>query len=99
VFTSNEVGPEEASAMAASQRPITLAALNERTTTAIWRSIPSWFLVAGNDNAIPPATQRFEAERARSHAVEIKSGHAAMVSHPAAVSDLILEATHHAYSG
>ena len=29
-----------------------------------WKKIPSWYLVATEDRAIPPATQRFMAERA-----------------------------------
>ena len=29
-----------------------------------WKTIPSWYLVATLDKAIPPATQRFMAQRA-----------------------------------
>jgi pimeloyl-ACP methyl ester carboxylesterase len=92
-FTSNEVSPATARAMAKSQRPLSLTSLTEKTTGAAWRTIPSWFLVASKDHAISPATQRFEAQRAGSHIVEISSGHAAMVSHPDAVTALIVAAT------
>ncbi len=55
-------------------------------------AIPSWYLVAREDRAIPPATQRFMAARARASTVEIDSSHAAQVAHPDAVTDLILAA-------
>lgn len=37
------------------------------------------------------------AERAESHTVEVGSAHAALVSRPAAVTDLILAAAHSAH--
>jgi pimeloyl-ACP methyl ester carboxylesterase len=85
--------PEPAvAALAAAQRPVTLAALLGQSTTPAWKTIPSWYMVAASDRAIPPATQRFMAERAGANTVEIDSSHAAPVSHPDAVTDLILAA-------
>jgi pimeloyl-ACP methyl ester carboxylesterase len=46
-------------------------------------------MVARQDQAIPPATERFMAQRAGSHTVEIDSSHAAPVSHPSEVAGLI----------
>jgi pimeloyl-ACP methyl ester carboxylesterase len=89
---AQDVAPPAAAAMAAAQRPVTLAALTEQSTAPTWRTIPSWFLVAGDDRAIPPATQRFMARRAGARTVEIHSSHAAQVSHPDAVADLVLAA-------
>jgi len=57
-----------------------------------WSTIPSWYLVAGKDNAIPPEAERFMAARAHAKTIEIDSSHAAMVSHPRAVTALILAA-------
>jgi pimeloyl-ACP methyl ester carboxylesterase len=81
-----------AAVMAASQRPIDAAALGEPSGVPAWKTIPSWYLVASNDQAIPPATERFMAKRAGATTVEIASSHVAMISHPAVVTDLILEA-------
>jgi pimeloyl-ACP methyl ester carboxylesterase len=83
-----------AAVMAASQRPIDAAALGEPSGVPAWKTIPSWYLVASNDQAIPPATERFMAKRAGATTVEIASSHVAMISHPAVVTDLILEAAH-----
>ena len=60
--------------------------------TPTWKSVPSWYLVATNDEAIPPDVERFFAKRMGATVVEIKSSHVAMVSHPDAVTKLIEEA-------
>ncbi|MFE9566509.1 alpha/beta fold hydrolase [Streptomyces sp. NPDC006487] len=82
----------KASVMAATQRPIEASSLGDQSANAAWKSIPSWFLVATKDQAIPPAAQRFMAERAGAHTVEVDAAHAAVVSRPSAVSDIILDA-------
>jgi pimeloyl-ACP methyl ester carboxylesterase len=89
-----DVAPATADLMAITQRPVTLAALSEKSGVPAWKTIPSWYLVGTRDEAIPPATQRFMAKRAHSHTVEIKASHASLVSHPAAVTKLILAAAH-----
>ncbi|KMS84818.1 alpha/beta hydrolase [Streptomyces regensis] len=78
--------------MAATQRPIAAGALEEKATGAAWKTIPSWSLIAGQDYNIPPVAQRFMAERAHAHTVEIDASHAVSVSQPAAVADLIEQA-------
>jgi pimeloyl-ACP methyl ester carboxylesterase len=78
-----------AMAMAASQRPSTLASGEEPSGAPAWESIPSWYMVATDDKVIPPEAQRFMAERAGATTVEVKSSHVAMVSKPAKVVELI----------
>ncbi|MEU7340153.1 alpha/beta hydrolase [Streptomyces sp. NPDC007074] len=78
--------------MAATQRPVAASALDEKATTPAWKTIPSWDLVTTQDLNIPPAAQRFMAERAHAHTVEIKASHAVSVSHPGAVTRLIEQA-------
>jgi pimeloyl-ACP methyl ester carboxylesterase len=75
--------------MAATQRPIAAAALDEKATRTAWKTIPSWTLVTTEDLAIPAESMRFMAKRAKSHTVEIKASHAVTVSRPDAVADLI----------
>ncbi|MEW2514535.1 alpha/beta hydrolase [Streptomyces sp. NPDC046870] len=75
--------------MAATQRPIAASALEEKATEPAWKTIPSFDLVTTQDKNIPPAAQRFMAERAHAHTVEIAASHAVSVSQPAAVADLI----------
>jgi pimeloyl-ACP methyl ester carboxylesterase len=81
-----------AAVMAATQRPGALATLSEPSGVPAWKTIPSWYLVASQDHAIPPAAERFMAARMHAHTVQIGSSHAAMVSHPGPVTDLILSA-------
>ncbi|BCL27235.1 alpha/beta fold hydrolase [Streptomyces aurantiacus] len=80
--------------MAVGQRPIAVAALQERATTAAWKKLPSWYLIATEDRNIPPAAQRWMAARAKAHTVSVHAPHAAAVSDPHAVSELILRAAH-----
>jgi pimeloyl-ACP methyl ester carboxylesterase len=56
-----------------------------------WKSHPTWYLVATEDQAIPPDAERMFAARMGATTVEIPSSHVAMVSHPE-VADLIEKA-------
>jgi pimeloyl-ACP methyl ester carboxylesterase len=59
-------------------------------TTAAWRTKPSWMLVAGSDRTISPELERWYAERAKSHTVEVAgASHSVYVSHPKEVADVI----------
>jgi pimeloyl-ACP methyl ester carboxylesterase len=87
-----DVPRQETALMAATQRPITSAALDETATKTAWKSIRSWFLVTRQDLAIPAESMRFMAKRAKSRTVEINASHAVTVSEPGAVADLIDEA-------
>jgi pimeloyl-ACP methyl ester carboxylesterase len=88
-----DLPPKVSSAMAVSQRPAALALLGEPSGPPAWKSIPSWYLVAGRDNAIGTAPERVMAKRMGAHTVEIKSAsHVVMISHPAETTRLILQA-------
>lgn len=87
-----DVPKSTAAVMAATQRPAALSSLIAKSGEPAWLSIPSWYLVASQDKAIPPEAERAMAARANAKTVEIRSSHAAMVSHPRAVTALILAA-------
>jgi pimeloyl-ACP methyl ester carboxylesterase len=89
---AGDVDPGTAQVMAVAQRPFTEAAFGAASGPVAWRSVPSWYLLGTEDKAIPPATQRFMAERANASIVEIPASHASMVSRPDAVTELILTA-------
>ena len=81
--------------MATTQRPATQEALTEPSgDSPLWKHVQSWFLIGEEDRVIPAALQHYEAKRAAARRVhEIPGGsHAAMVSHPAAVAKLIVDA-------
>lgn len=87
-----DVAPELTEVLAATQRPIAANALTDKATRAAWKTIPSWFLVATQDLAIPAAAQRYMAERAGSAVLEIEASHAVAVSQPDVVAGFIDEA-------
>ncbi|WP_161864395.1 alpha/beta fold hydrolase [Pseudomonas yangonensis] len=89
-----DLSDEQATLMAATQRPVTEAALNEKATTPAWKSIPSWHIYGDADKNIPPQAMAFMAERAHAQAVEVIQGasHVVMVSHPESVARMIEKA-------
>uniref|UniRef100_A0AAU3IGN3 Alpha/beta hydrolase n=1 Tax=Streptomyces sp. NBC_01393 TaxID=2903851 RepID=A0AAU3IGN3_9ACTN len=79
--------------LAAQQRPVDLAALQAPSGVPAWKTIPSWYLVAGADRAIPAATEKFMARRAGAHTVVVDgASHLVMLSHPGRVENLIVQA-------
>ncbi|MBP2323154.1 pimeloyl-ACP methyl ester carboxylesterase [Kibdelosporangium banguiense] len=78
--------------MWAGQRPVDVRALGEPSGVPAWKTIPSWYLVARDDNVFPAAAQRFVARRAGARTVEVGASHVAMISQPAATADLIKRA-------
>lgn len=89
-----DIPEDEARLMAATQRPITEAALSEGSGSPAWKTIPSWFIYGDHDLNIPPAALAFMAERAGSQKTVIIQGasHVVMVSHPNEVATLIMMA-------
>jgi pimeloyl-ACP methyl ester carboxylesterase len=89
---AGDVDPTWARVLYAAQQPIALSAFDEVMAAPAWKSLPSWYLVAQNDEAIPPDAERQFAERMGATTVEIPASHVAMVSHPDEVADLIEKA-------
>jgi len=90
-----DVSASQAALMAATQRPATQEALVEPSgERPLWKDVPSWFLIGGQDRIIPRELQHFMAHRAGARrTVELPTAsHAATVSHPDATARLILEA-------
>jgi pimeloyl-ACP methyl ester carboxylesterase len=89
-----DVPEAEAKRMAATQRPITDAALAEGSGAAPWKTIPSWVVYGELDKNIPAAAIRFMGVRANAREiVEVKgASHVVMVSNPAAVAQVIINA-------
>jgi len=89
-----DVPAAEAVLMAATQRPITQAALGEPSGEPAWRTIPSWAIYGSADLNIPAAAHAFMAKRAGARRiVEVKgASHVVMISHPDQVAAMIEEA-------
>src|SRR5262249_51016982 len=84
-----DVEPAKAAVMHAVQQPLHTNALGTVMGTPAWKSLPSWYLVADGDQAIPPEAERQFAGRMGATTVEVASNHVAMVSHPEDVLGLI----------
>ena len=84
---------EVAAPMAASQRPLSAAALTEKATVAGWKDLPAWYMVSEQDNAIPPDCERFMAKRMNATVESVSQGsHAAFIARPDIAASLILSA-------
>jgi pimeloyl-ACP methyl ester carboxylesterase len=86
---ASDVDPVKAKVMYATQQPLAASAFGTAMGVPAWKSIPSWYLVATNDQAIPPDVERAFAKRMKATTVEVPSSHVAMVSHPDDVAKLI----------
>jgi pimeloyl-ACP methyl ester carboxylesterase len=84
-----DVDPVKAKVMYAVQQPLSATALEDVMGVPAWKSLPSWFLVADGDQAIPPDAERLFAKRMGATTVEVPTNHVAMVSHPEDVVQLI----------
>jgi pimeloyl-ACP methyl ester carboxylesterase len=85
---AGDVDRVNAKVLYAVQQPLAASAFDEVMTVPAWRFVPSWYLVAQDDEALPPDAQRLFAKRMNATTIEVPSGHLAMVSHPAEVAEL-----------
>jgi pimeloyl-ACP methyl ester carboxylesterase len=87
-----DVDSTRAHVMYAVQQPLASSAFTDVMGVPAWKSLPSWYLVAQNDEAIPPDAERQFATRMGATTTEIPSSHVSMVSHPTEVAQLIAKA-------
>ncbi len=87
-----DIDPVKAKVMYAVQQPLTMSAFEDVMGTPAWKSLPSWYLVAQNDEVIPPDAERQFAQRMGADTIEVASGHCAMVSHPEETYERIVTA-------
>jgi len=84
-----DVDPVQAKVMHAVQQPLDVSLFSDVMTAPAWKSLPSWYMVTQDDQALPADAQRMFANRMGATIVEVPSGHLAMVSHPADVAKLV----------
>ena len=87
-----DVEPTRARALFSAQQALASSAFTDVMGAPAWKSLPTWYLVAQDDEAIPPDAERQFAARMGATTVEVPSSHVAMVSHPQEVTDLIEQA-------
>ena len=94
-----DVDPVQATVMYAVQQALAGSAFTDVMGVPAWKSLPTWYLVATNDEAIPPDAERQFASRMGATTIEIPSSHVAMVSHPDDVTQLIKTAAEEVPAG
>jgi pimeloyl-ACP methyl ester carboxylesterase len=73
---------EKADFLADSQIPVSATVFGSSITNPAWKTKPSWYIVATQDQTIPPDGERFMV-------TEIKASHLVFMSQPKAVADVI----------
>jgi pimeloyl-ACP methyl ester carboxylesterase len=87
-----DIDPVKAKVMYAAQQPLPFSTFDDVIGTPAWKSLPSWYLVAENDEVIPPDAERQFAQRMGADTIEVASGHCGMVSHPEETHERIVSA-------
>jgi pimeloyl-ACP methyl ester carboxylesterase len=88
-----DVDKQEAFVMATTQHPISGQCFEDKITNAGWKNLPCWYQISEQDRMIPPAAEKFMAERMKPKlTISLASSHASLVSHPAEISELVLKA-------
>jgi len=77
-----DVDPVTSKVMFAVQQPLASNIFNDAMGVPAWRSLPSWYLIATEDQAIPPPAQQMFAQRMGATTIDVPTSHVAMVSHP-----------------
>jgi pimeloyl-ACP methyl ester carboxylesterase len=83
---------QQATLMAATQRPVAAAAFSDVSGPPAWKNLPSWAVVATGDKAAGADIVRSMAQRAGADIAEVEGSHVIMISQPQAVTDHILTA-------
>jgi pimeloyl-ACP methyl ester carboxylesterase len=89
---AQHASPERAALFAATQRPIAVACIQQKSPRPAWKIKPSWYLVAEEDRMINPATQLFMAQRMGARIRSEKADHTPLVTAPEPVIEMILQA-------
>src|SRR5262249_16010206 len=86
---AGDVPEDRTNLLAASQRPVALNALSDKTEFAAWHAVPSFAIVSTRDNAVGTENERFMAQRAHSQTTEVEASHLVMIWHPDMVGKII----------
>jgi pimeloyl-ACP methyl ester carboxylesterase len=90
---AQDVPAAQARLIAATQKPIAASAFGTKVGVPAWTAKPNWYVVAARDRMIPPEAQRSFAARMGAKVSVLSSGHNPMLSRPAEVAAVIMDAT------
>ena len=84
-----DVDPVKARVLFAVQQGLSMTTFEDVMGIPAWKSHPTSYLVARNDEALAPEAERMFAKRMDAHTIEVAAGHLAMITHPDEVANLI----------
>jgi pimeloyl-ACP methyl ester carboxylesterase len=87
-----DIPAEESDIVYATQGPLAARCFSDKVSVAAWRSKQSWYIVAAQDETIPPAVERDSAKRMGAETLVLQSSHVPMLSQPEAVAEFIASA-------
>jgi len=89
---SQNASVQQSAILAATQRPIALKCIQEKSAKPAWKTKPSWYLLAQEDRMIAPATQLLMAQRMGARIRSEEVDHMPLVTAPGSVAAVIFEA-------
>jgi pimeloyl-ACP methyl ester carboxylesterase len=89
---AQDLPPEEARVVAATQGPWAGSAIADKVTTAAWHNKPSWYIVADQDHMIDPRFEAAMGKQIGAQVTHVNTSHVAMLKQPAAVANVIIAA-------
>jgi pimeloyl-ACP methyl ester carboxylesterase len=91
-YFAPDVPVREARVLSAEQGATFIGTLDQPVSQVAWRSKPSWYVLAEDDQMIAPELQRSMSSQMNARVVRVRSSHVVMISHPEVVAAVILEA-------
>jgi pimeloyl-ACP methyl ester carboxylesterase len=82
---------KENAMFASVQRPINVGCIQEKAPKPLWKTVPSWYLLAEQDRMISPETQEFMAQRMKATLRRLDVDHTPIVTAPDCVVELLRE--------
>ncbi len=89
---AGDLPEDEQNIVWATATPPSAELFNQPVRGAAWKTKPSWYIVATNDQAVHPDLERFVAKRMEAKTTELASSHVPMLSQPQRVYEVIREA-------
>ena len=89
---AQDVPAAEARLLASKQGPIFAGSFNEKIRTAAWHTKPVWYIQTALDHMVNPVAQAAMAKRMHAIVTSLQASHAAMISKPKEVAEVILAA-------
>lgn len=89
---AGDLSAEQTSLIYGTQTAPSASLPEEKADAPAWKNKPSWYIIANNDQAVPPDLQRDLSKRMQATTVVLESSHFAIISHAKEVSEVIIEA-------